>query len=379
MIALELKNFHLKYKKSGFEIGPNFNLSIDKGDFLGLVGESGCGKSSIGKVLISLINHEEKDNFGVDDLQGELYFPHMNNDINYLNATFIANSSDSCVLYTYPKPPLNAFIAGNDTICSNTMVPAQVSVSFSVGIEPYTFVYAINGIDQSSITTTVNPYVINTFLEGNYTLSSFSDAQEIGGISGSAIVTVNPSPTASFSTVTDTLNILSPSIQLNDISLGNIVKWEWDFGDNTINSAVQNPYHIYKDSTGIYQISLIITDDFGCTDTTVKTIWITDQYWMYIPNAFSPDSDGINDMFCLEYNGIRLETFSFNIYDRYSNLVFTTDKIEDLECFLNVNGWDGTHYKTGNDLPMGTYVYEVYYQDFEGWKHQEQGHIFIVR
>ena len=88
MIALELKNFHLKYKKSGFEIGPNFNLSVDKGDFLGLVGESGCGKSSIGKVLISLINHEEKDNFGVDDLQGELYFPHMNNDINYLNATY---------------------------------------------------------------------------------------------------------------------------------------------------------------------------------------------------------------------------------------------------------------------------------------------------
>jgi len=50
-----------------------------------------------------------------------------------------------------------------------------------------------------------------------------------------------------------------------------------------------------------------------------------------------------------------------------------------LECFLNSNGWDGKHYKTGNDLPMGTYIYEVYFQDFKGWKHQDRGHLFIIR
>ena len=87
MLGLELKNFHLKYESSGFEIGPDFNLSIDKGDFLGLVGESGCGKSSIGKVLIGLINHEEKDNFGVSSLNGELSFKHMDNQINYLDTS----------------------------------------------------------------------------------------------------------------------------------------------------------------------------------------------------------------------------------------------------------------------------------------------------
>ena len=100
---------------------------------------------------------------------------------------------------------------------------------------------------------------------------------------------------------------------------------------------------------------------------------------MYIPNAFTPDYDGVNDVFCLQHHGIREATFNFNIYDRFSNLVYATDKIEKLECFLNSNGWDGTHYETGNNLPMGVYIYEVYFQDFEGWKHQEQGHIFIVR
>ena len=148
---------------------------------------------------------------------------------------------------------------------------------------------------------------------------------------------------------------------------------------NTVNDFSQSPYHTYQDSLGIYQISLVVTDDMGCSDTIIKQIWISDDYWMYIPNSFSPDYDGVNDMFCLQYNGVRVATFYFNIYDRFSNLVFATENIEKLECLLNSNGWDGKHYKTGNDLPMGNYVYEVYFQDFEGWRHQERGHLFIVR
>jgi gliding motility-associated-like protein len=302
--------------------------------------------------------------------------PNINNE----NATFIANLSDSCVLYTKVKPPLQSFISGNETICSNTGKSAEVKISFSGGAAPYTFVYAINGITQPTLPpTTINPYIIKTSEPGNYTLISFSDANEIGTVSGSALVSVNICPDAFFTTSSDTLNILFPSLQLNDKTLENIVAWEWDFGDNTPNEFIHNPFHSYKDTIGIYQVSMIVTDDVGCRDTAVKIIWITDEYWLYIPNTFTPDNDGVNDMFCLQYHGIREETFNFNIYDRYSNLVYSTEKIENLECYLNSNGWDGTNYKTGNDLPMGTYIYEVYFQDFEGWKHQEQGHLFLVR
>ena len=298
---------------------------------------------------------------------------------NSLVNCFVSEHSDVIKLVIEEKPPLSAFISGDDTICSNDNDIAEVSVAFSFGVAPFTFVYAINGVDQPSITTNINPYIINTSKEGTYTLTSFSDAVEFGSISGSAMVIVNSSPEAIFTTSTDTLNILFPSVQLNDVSSGNIIDWNWNFGDNTTNQFVQHPYHTYKDSIGIYQINMIVTNDLGCSDTATKQIWITNQYWMYIPNAFSPDQDGVNDLFCLKYNGIRIETFSFNIYDRFSNLVYATDDIAKLECFLNSNGWDGTHYSTGVNLPMGTYIYEVYFQDFEGWKHQEQGHLFIVR
>ena len=296
-----------------------------------------------------------------------------------MNASFIASYPDSCVLLTSVKPPLQAFISGDDSICSNSINQAELIVSINGGVEPYTFVYAIDGVNQETVTTTLNPHIIYTSKAGVYTLTSLSDANEIGSISGSARVTIKQVPEAIFSTLTDTLTVLHPSVQLNDMSIGNIVAWDWSFGDNTPNQSVQSPYYTYEDSIGIYQISLIVTNNLSCADTAIKYIWVTDEYWMYIPNAFTPDKDGVNDLFCIQYNGVREKTFNFNIYNRFSDLVYATDKINDLECFLNSNGWDGKHYRTGDELPMGTYIYEVYFQDFEGWKHQEKGHLLIVR
>ena len=76
------------------------------------------------------------------------------------------------------------------TACNNDNNPAEITVSFSAATEPYTFTYAINGISQTSITTSLNPYVISTKKEGIYTLTSFSDANEIGAVSGSGIVNI---------------------------------------------------------------------------------------------------------------------------------------------------------------------------------------------
>lgn len=293
---------------------------------------------------------------------------------NSISATFLADVSDSCVIIT---DFLNAFISGNDTLCDNTNMDAAVKIYFTGSTSPFTFVYAVNGVSQPSITTNSNPYIVNTNEEGSYTLTSFENG--LGLISGSAFVTFKQAPTALFTTATDTLRILFPSLQLNDVSSGSIVSWQWDFGDNSLPDFTENPYHTFKDSAGIYQISLIVIDDFGCRDTTFKQLWIADEYWMYFPNSFTPDLDGVNDVFCLTHHGVREATFYFNVYDRFSTLVYATENITDLECFLNVNGWDGKHYKTGKDLPFGTYIYEMYFQDFEGWKHQDVGQLSIIR
>jgi hypothetical protein len=270
---------------------------------------------------------------------------------------------------------VSAFISGNDTICENSKSGAEVHVFFT-GISPFSFNFAINGVIQPTITTTINPYIINTKIEGEYTLSSFNDANEFGGLSGQAIVTMLPAPIAQFNAQPDSLTVLFTTTQLVDKSLGNIINWNWDFGDNTSSDFLQNPTHTYQDSIATYQISLIVEDDNSCTDTAQNLIVITDYYSMFIPNSFTPDLDGINDKFCLRYNGIREATFTFNIFDRFSNLVYATNNIKELSC---ENGWDGKHYQTGKELPMGVYIYQIYYQDFNGWKHQETDEITIIR
>ena len=315
--------------------------------------------------------------------QWKTYTNNVSPTITSVIASFVANISDSCVLYTYPQPPLSAFISGNDSVCLNASYDAQVLIAFSAALSPYTLVYAIDGISQPSITTTVNPYIINTKQEGIYTLLSFNDAIGVGWVSGSALVTVRQSPTANFEPQPDSMTIIYTTTQLVDKSVVdasvNIVSWNWNFGDNTPIDSARNPYHTYKDSVGIYQISLIVTDNLGCSDTTYKLLWVLDDYWMYIPNSFTPDLDGVNDVFCIQYHGVRKETFHFNVYDRFSTLVYTTSNITDLECESNSNAWDGKHYLSKKELPLGTYVYEMYFQDFEGWKHQESGQIIIIR
>jgi len=171
----------------------------------------------------------------------------------------------------------SCFIAGNDTICDNDGDSAQVQVYFSGGISPYTFVYAINGMNQPSIITTLNPHIIQTNQSGVYTLVSFSDANGSGTISGSALVTVLLSPIASFSaSPSDTLSVIFPTTQFIDQSVYNIVSWDWDFGDGG-GSSMQDPYYTYDNINNIYTIELIVTDINGCVDTAFGNVWVTSQ------------------------------------------------------------------------------------------------------
>ncbi|MAW21471.1 MAG: hypothetical protein CMD16_03640, partial [Flavobacteriales bacterium] len=110
-----------------------------------------------------------------------------------------------------------------------------------------------------------------------------------------------------------------------------------------------------------------------------KFVTITDEFWVYIPNSFTPDNDGVNDKFCIEYNGIRDNTFLFKIMDSQGVLMYESRSPSELKCSGLDLGWDGKQYKTKYDLPSDTYLYEVSFQDFEGWKHKEYGTIILVR
>ena len=297
--------------------------------------------------------------------------PQNNNQVD----SFYVNHHDTVTLKLYLLPTITAFISGNDTICSNKNDLASVKISFT-GISPFTFKYAIDGVEQNEITTTINPYIIPTDKAGTYDLVSFSDAVETGNLSGQALVTVSEAPNADFQLEPNTTTILHTTIQMIDNSSPNVVSWQWVFGDDSGGGNGQNPLHTFPDKVSQYQIVLLVRNNFGCSDSMFKTINITDDYWIYVPNSFTPNFDEINDKFHISFYGIREETFIINIYNRLNEIVYATNDISELS---EDKGWDGTHQVKGFDLPSGTYIYELSYQDLEGWKHFKTDKISIIR
>ena len=208
----------------------------------------------------------------------------------------------------------SAFISGNDTLCDNANKDAEVKIYFSGATPPVTFVYAINGVSQPSITTTINPYVIYTQQAGNYTLTYFSDANNSGSISGSARVTVLESPAAIIGG-SDTLSVNFTAAQLIDMSLGNIVNWIWDFGDNSLQNFTENPYHTYPQwPPTVYQVTLIVLDNMGCSDTAFSTITVGQPTTSIQEHAINKEHLKVTDLLGRETKGTKNEVL-FYIYD----------------------------------------------------------------
>ncbi len=129
---------------------------------------------------------------------------------------------------------------------------------------------------------------------------------------------------------------------------GTTANWSWNFGDNST-STLQNPEHVYA-SSGTFNIVLIsfVAGSVNCYDTvTSQSITIYKPGEFYIPNTFTPNNDGVNDVF--RVRGQPSDKFYFAVYNRWGEMVFET------EDFLT--GWDGVY--KGKLAEQGVYGYYV--------------------
>jgi len=107
--------------------------------------------------------------------------------------------------------------------------------------------------------------------------------------------------------------------------------WNWNFDDGSTSNE-RNPVHQYT-KAGKYYIVLVTLNEDSCADEIAKMIFIASSSGIKVPNAFTPNGDGLNDEFRIMNAGI-LELMEFKIYNRWGELVFETNDI--------TKGWDGT-------------------------------------
>lgn len=212
---------------------------------------------------------------------------------------------------------------------------------------------------------------------GTYTLRIYSKG--INGCSGiyqyPEPIVIFPKPHADFSwtpdivTTTDNIVTFKPSSKY-----GPIVNTAWQFIGSTITGIdttnVNLPQRTYE-NVGKYPIMLISTTDKGCIDTVVKFIEVVDELNIFIPNTFTPNGDGLNDIFNIKGVGFKIENFNMEIFDRWGTSIYYTKDI--------MKGWDGT-VKGGQPSADAVYIYKIKVIGANGQGRKEYvGHVTLIK
>ncbi len=204
----------------------------------------------------------------------------------------------------------------------------------------------------------------------------------VDSLTKDSIVDIWPKPYANFAAEPEIASILDPQIKFNNYSEDAIFYfWYYGDGDSTIN--FRHPIHFF-DNMGEYEVMLVSENEYGCRDTATRNILIREEYTIWAPTAFSPNGDGVNDCFRLCGNGIDHHTFSMVIYNRWGELVFSTEEYNtDSDCTVCGKGsWDGTkgHRNKGDKYyPNGIYYWYATFTDKDAIGHEKQGVIQLVR
>ncbi|MFB6258633.1 MAG: PKD domain-containing protein, partial [Flavobacteriales bacterium] len=133
------------------------------------------------------------------------------------------------------------------------------------------------------------------------------------------LVCVRPYPDAAFEYQPKETDVRAPGIDFTNLSTG-AVDYRWDFGGLDTSTAVHPSYEFPSERPGTYDVCLKAENTYGCQDSICKEVVIEGRFILYVPNAFTPDGDGINDRFGPVVQGADESDYHFYIYDRWGEV-----------------------------------------------------------
>lgn len=177
----------------------------------------------------------------------------------------------------------------------------------------------------------------------------------------------NDSLLAAFTATPNPVDILFPQTKLVNNS-ENYATYKWTVLGETITNN-PNPVITLPD-WGDYPVTLYVYDINGCADTSEQKIMVRGDLYYYIPNAFTPDYNNINDTWYPRGVGFRKDSYKMIIYDRWGNIVYQSGDTD--------FGWDGRDTK-GQPCPGGMYVYRITMEGYEGMLPVFRGSVMLIK
>lgn len=303
---------------------------------------------------------------------------------------------------------------GNFTTVNGTGVPVQANID----VTP-TSVNGCVGVTES-FTVTVNPLPIVSFIGGplsgcepltvNFTNTTTPNSQncvwdfgngnivnDCGPISNvymagdydvtltvttaegctssdtyASYVNVSPQPVALFSYSPQEITVEDPVVEFTNSSI-NASSYIWDFGDNSVNSSVTDPVHLFPGEPLNYVVTLWAYNDAGtCYDSVQQVIPIKDVLIYYVPNIFTPDGDEFNENFKPIFtSGYDKYDYHLTIFNRWGEIIF--------ESYDTEYGWNG-HYGDGGLVQDGVYIWQIDFKEsMSDKRHIKRGHVTVLK
>lgn len=180
-------------------------------------------------------------------------------------------------------------------------------------------------------------------------------------------IVVSDAPTASYSYVPQQPKE-NAEYQFTNLSVGGtLYKWIFNDGDTVITTKRDTLVkHIFNE-TNTFNVCLVTFNQYGCSDTFCMPISAIIIPIVDVPNAFSPNGDGINET--VRVRGYGIAKMDWRIYNRWGTIVFHTTSLK--------NAWDGRYQNIVQPQEVYVYVLEVSFSD--GTKYRKTGDITLLR
>jgi gliding motility-associated-like protein len=239
-----------------------------------------------------------------------------------------------------------------DETCQNAC-NGSINLTVSGGTMPYTYLW----------NTGQNTSAINNLCNGEYLLHVTDSNGCV--LNDTTIIYTLLNINAEF-TATPNIGDINELIKFESTGTNEINQtYDWSFGDNSYGNS-QNPEHYYTTS-GNMEVILVITVNGLCTDTAIHFVKIKCPTAFFVPNCFTPNSDGQNEVF--KVKGYGFVDFKLRIFNRWGEELILLDDIEQT--------WNG--YFKGVQCAQGTYFYVFDGTGCDGKYYNQTGVIVLLK
>ncbi|NRD19825.1 gliding motility-associated C-terminal domain-containing protein [Winogradskyella eckloniae] len=250
-----------------------------------------------------------------------------------------------------------------DVDCETASIDQTFLAMASGGVPPFQFSWSdgtVSGLNNEFMSTDTNGLVVLEVTDNLGCTANYTFNVDIAAFGDPGFTT------SSFGFLNYGLYAIQDPIEFTTTATGNYDSILWDFGDGSFSSEV-HPIHTYF-TPGSYVVTQTVTYPYGCVYEQVITLVIEEGYKLVVPDAFTPNDDGINDFFAPVFIG--LSSLELSIYDTWGSLIYN-------EKGDALRGWDGMVKE--EEAENGNYYYTFSAKTFYGNQVKQQGAFIYIK